>query len=222
MIERYTLFEIEKLRDRFSLPAGVPTGVKRSYNISPTQMNPVIINRDDTNTLERMKWGFIPATAKDNNSVFRYKTYQAKAEGIFDKPTWSEAIRQKRCLIPANGFYEWQQTIDGRLPFYLHPTNQELFAFAGIYSSWTDPDGKEWGTYAIITTLYDRGPKKPLQRAIILDPRDEAEWLNPLISDENALYKIMKPTPDDKLNIHRVSTDVKNTKSNDEKLTLAI
>ncbi len=218
MAERYALYEIEKLRDRFTLPNGVPAGVKRSYNISPTQLGAVIVSRNGVATLERMKWGFVPATAKDGNSVFRYKTYLAKSEGIFSKPTWQESIRHSRCLVPANGFYEWQQTTDGKLPYYVRPTDQDLFAFAGIYSSWTDPQGETWGTYAIITTLYDRGPKKPLQRAVILRPGDEAEWLNPAIDDMNTLYGLMRPTPDDVLRVHRVSPDVKNTKLNDERL----
>ena len=222
MAERYTLFEIEKLRDRFQLTQGVPAGVKRSYNISPTQLAPVIVNRDGVNVLERMKWGFIPATAKDSNSVFRYKTYVAKSEGIFSKNTWQEPIRRSRCLVPANGFYEWQKTVDGKLPFYVHPTDQSLFAFAGICSSWTDPDGKQWGTFAIVTTLHDRGPKMPLQRPIILRPSDEAEWLNPAVGDVNTLYGLMRPTSDDMLQIHQVATDIKNMKATGEQLILPI
>lgn len=218
MAERYTLYEIEKLRDRFQLAQGVPAGVKRSYNISPTQLAPVIVSRDGVNVLERMKWGFIPATAKDDNSVFRYKTYLAKSEGIFSKSTWQEPIRHSRCLVPANGYYEWHQTTDGKLPFYIRPADQDLFALAGVYSSWTDPSGQEWGTYAIVTTLHDRGPKQPLQRAIILNPSDEAEWLDPAVDDMNTLYGLMRPTSEDMLQIHRVTPDVKNTKANGEQL----
>lgn len=218
MAERYTLYAIEKLSDRFTLPGGVPSGVKRSYNTSPTQLGPVVVRRDGVNVLERMKWGFIPSTAKDSNSVFRYKTYLAKSEGIFSKPTWQESIRHSRCLVPANGYYEWQQTQDGKLPYYIHPTDQELFAFAGVYSSWTDPDGKQWGTYAIITTLHERGPKRPFQRPVILRPGDEAEWLNPEVTDLNTLYGLMRPTSDDMLHIYRVTPDVKNTKANSETL----
>lgn len=218
MAERYSLYEIENLRDRFHLAAGVPAGVKRSFNISPTQLAPVIVSRDGAATLERMKWGFIPATAKNDNSVFRYKTYLAKSEGIFSKPTWQEAIRHTRCLVPANGYYEWQQTPDGKLPFYVCPTDRELFAFAGVYSSWTDPDGTEWGTFAIVTTLHERGAKKPLQRPIIVNSHDEQTWLDPTVSDLSTLYGIMRPMSDDLLQIYQVTPDVKNTKRNDETL----
>jgi putative SOS response-associated peptidase YedK len=218
MAERYTLFEIENLRDRFKLENGVPAGVKRNYNISPVQVGSVIVNRDGVKTLERMKWGFIPATAKDSNSVFRYKTYMAKSEGIFDKPTWQNAIRHSRCLVPANGYYEWQQTQDGTLPFYIRPIDQQLFAFAGVYSSWKDPEGTEWGTYAIVTAMQDRSPKKDLRRPIILRPGDEAEWLDSTIDDMNTLYGLMRPYSEDMLQIHRVATDVKNVKRNDPRL----
>jgi putative SOS response-associated peptidase YedK len=218
MAERYTLFEIENLRDRFNLKNGVPAGVKRNYNISPTQTGSVIVNRDGVNTLEHMKWGFIPATAKNNNSVFRYKTYMIKSEGIFDKPASRQAIEHSRCLIPANGYYEWQQTQDGKLPFYIRPNDQQLFAFAGVHSSWTDPEGNQWNTYAIITAMQDRSPKKDLRRPLILRPGDEAEWLDPTVSDMNTLYGLMRPYSEDTLQIHRVTTDVKNAKRNDARL----
>lgn len=213
MAERYTLYEIGKLRERFALPLGVPPGVRPSYNISPTQIGAVIINRDGENVLERMKWGFVPANAKDTNSVFRYKTYVAKAEGVLTKPTWQDAVRHNRCLVPANGYYEWQKTPDGLLPYYVQPVGQDLFSFAGIYSSWTDPDGKQWGTYAILTTLHDRGPKMPLQRPVILDPADEAAWLSGDDMDMSSLFTLVHPLPESDLRIHRVSPDVKNKKA---------
>lgn len=222
MAERYTLFEIGKLRDRFALAGGVPVGVKKNYNISPGQTGSVVISRDGANVLERMKWGFIPATAKDNNSVFRYKTYIAKSEGIFEKPMWQQAIRHSRCLVPANGFYEWQQTPEGKLPLYIRPTDQELFAFAGIYSSWQDPEGIEWGTYAIVTAMQDRSPKQDLRRPLIIRPGDEAEWLNPAVDDMNTLYGIMRPYSEDMFVIHKVTPDVKNTKLNDPRTIIAL
>ena len=111
------------------------------------------MSRNGTPELELMKWGFIPEGAKDANSVFRYKTFNARAEGIFEKPTWKNAIRSGRCLVPANGFYEWTKTTDGKQPFFLRPNDGTLCAFAGIYSSWTDPEGVEHGMFAITTTV---------------------------------------------------------------------
>ena len=222
MAERYALYEIEKLRDRFQLANGVPAGVKRNYNISPTQLGSVIINRDGVNVLERMNWGLLPANAKDNNSVFRYKTHLAKFEGTYTPPARQELICHSRCLIPANGFYEWHKAGDDTLPFYIRPSDQDLFAFAGIYSSWTDAEGNARGTYAILTDLYDRGPKKPLQRAIILKPADEAEWLNPTLTDIDAIYSLTEPMTDDALRIHEVSPNIRNVKATGDQLIHAI
>lgn len=223
MPDRYTLFEIEKLRDRFHLPQGVPSGVKRSYNISPTQSSPVIVNRAGARELTQMKWGFIRSHAKDANGVFRYKTHIAKSEGIFTKPTWGEAIRHSRCLIPANGFYEWQATSDGKRPFYIRPKDQDVFAFAGICSSWTDPEGVEWGTYSIVTTV----PNKEMgtinkRMPVILHSEDEATWLDPAVDDVSTLYKIMRPYDDEMLQIKMVTPDVKSTKINDPRLIVPL
>jgi putative SOS response-associated peptidase YedK len=216
MSSRYTLFKINNLRERFHLEK-MPE-VNRSYNISPTQTASVIVNREGKSTLESMKWGFIPKGAKDTNSVFRYKTFNARSEGIFTKNTYSQAIRHSRCLVPANGFYEWHASADGKKPFYIQSKDQELFAFAGIYSSWTDPAGKEWGMFAIITTdanndvrdIHDRMP-------MILQPQDEERWLS--ASDEiNMLYDIMRPYPNNSLTAHPVGHDVNGTKIDNPRL----
>lgn len=220
MASRYTLFKINNFRERFRLEK--TPEINRSYNISPTQTAPVIVNREGKPTLELMKWGFIPKGAKDTNSVFRYKTFNARSEGIFTKNTYSHTIRHSRCLVPANGFYEWQQTNTGKKPFYIRPTNQELFSFAGIYSSWQDPAGKEWGMYSIVTVesnqdmanIHDRMP-------VILQPEDEEKWLSD--SDElNMLYDIMRPYPNGKLSIEAVGHDINGTKVNNPRLITPI
>lgn len=216
MSSRYTLFKINNLRERFQLDK-MPD-INRSYNISPTQTAPVIVSRGGKPTLELMKWGFVPKGAKDTNSVFRYKTFNAKSEGIFSKSSYSQAIRHNRCLVPANGFYEWQQSADGKKPYYIHPNDQELFAFAGIYSSWTDPAGKDWGMYSIVTVesnhdlaaIHDRMP-------IILQPEDEEKWLSD--SDElNMLYDIMRPYSNGKLIIELVGHDINGIKIDNPRL----
>ena len=213
MSSRYALFDTGSLRDRFALANGVPKGVKPHYNISPVQTVPVVVSRDGKNEMELMKWGFIPSGAPNANSVFRYKTFSARSEGIFDKPTWQTAIRSSRCLIPANGFYEWKKTADKKQPFYIHPTDQSTFAFAGLYSTWTDPEDNEWGTCSIITTNSGaESDMTPSRLPVIVHPDDEADWLNPEISDINTLYKIMRPYDPDLLEIIKVGDDINSTK----------
>lgn len=213
MSSQYSLYEINQISKRFAPDSGVPKGVKPHYNINPTQSVVTIVSRDGINQIEQMKWGFIPAGAKDTNSVFRYKTFNIKSEAVFSKSVWSDAIRTRRCLIPANGFYEYKTSPTGQNSFYIHPSDQSLFAFAGIYSTWIDPSGVQYGMCSIITTSSDTDDDMiPSRLPIIVRPDDEATWLNPEISDINSIYEIMKPYPLNLLTIIRVSDDIKSSK----------
>ena len=213
MTSRYALYETAKLRDRFNLADGVPKGIKPHYNISPIYAVPVVVARDGKNSLELMKWGFLPKNATDANSVFRYKTFNARTDGIFSKPIWQGAIRTARCLIPANGFYEWKTTADGKRPFYIQPLDQPLFAFAGIYGSWTDADGKEWQTCAIITAPSGSGSDMvPRRLPVIVHPEDEAAWLNEDATDVTTLYRIMRPYDAEQLTFTTVGDGINSTK----------
>lgn len=217
MIERFALYEIEKLRDTYGLTDGVPAGVKKNYNTSPTQLSPVILMRDGKRVMERMDWGFVPDGAKDTNSVFRYKTFTAKSEGIFSKPKWQTAIRQTRCIVPSNGYFEWVQLPEGKRPFFVHKKGNQLFSMAGIYSSWTDAQGQRRGMFAIVTAIVDEsiGSKRS---PIVISPDDEAAWLNPAVTDVNDLYGLMLP-PDIKVyERHMVTSDLKNVKLNDPRV----
>lgn len=211
MPERFALFEIEKLRDRFALPSGVPAGVKKSYNVSPTQLAPVVLVRGEARVMERKMWGFLPATAKDTRSVFRYKTTVAKSVNVFDKPMWQDAIRTQRCLVPVNGYYEWRKTINGKRPFYVQTEGQPLVGLAGVYSTWTDAEGIEQGTFAIITIGDDSHTGRS---PVVIAPEDEANWLNPQVADVSSIFVMMQPLASDALVAHQVTTDLKNSKLN--------
>lgn len=219
MTARYALYTIDKLRDRFGLTDGVPKGVKPHYNISPVQLVPVVLWRDGRRVMELMKWGFVPKNAPDTNSVFRYKTFIARSEGIFSKPTWQTSVRTTRCLIPANGFYDWKKATGGKQPFYIHPTDQQLFAYAGLYSSWTDADGKQWGTCSIVTTNSATDTDTvPSRLPVIVHPDDESDWLNPEIDDVSTLYRIMRPYDASLLSITKVNDEINSTKIDSPRL----
>jgi putative SOS response-associated peptidase YedK len=223
MCGRYALFQIEQLRERFRIANNLPDGLKARYNIGPSQLEPVIVERNGAPQVEVMKWGFIPRWAKDPKSIFRYKTFNARSEGIFDKPIWKKAIRQTRCLVPANGFYEWKDTDNGKQPFFITPSVNPLFSFAGLYGRWQDQTGFEWGTYSIITTqpnkdmspIHDRMP-------VILQPDDEATWLDPSVDDTGLLEHLMQPYPDTLLTINEVSRDVNTIKTDEARLITPI
>ncbi len=223
MSERYALFEIENLRDRFNLKNGVPAGVKRNYNVSPTQLAPVVLSRDGVIVAERMNWGFVTQGAKDMNGVFRYKTFNAKSETIFDKVMWQKSIRHQRCIVPVNGFYEWHVTNGVKQPYFIRTKDQSLFALGGVHSSWTDPDGKSHSTFSIVTmdshsaTLHAK-----VRRPVILTPGDEKLWLDPNIDDMNDIYGCMKSYTDDVLTITKVGTAVNSPKASGEALILSV
>ena len=223
MPSRYTLYETEDLGARFSVSGGLLGNLKKRYNISPTQSAPVIVTRDGVRHIEMMKWGFIPKGAKDANSVFRYKTFNIRSEGIFEKPATRDAIRTSRCLVPSNGYFEWTTGADSKQPFLIHPTDQKLFSFAGICSTWQDPEGILWGTYSIITTIPSRDVETVNDRMpVILRASDESRWLNPEIDNMNALYDVMRSYPDGMLAIDKVGQGVNSTKIDNSQLIKSI
>ena len=213
MSERYALFEIENLRERYQLANGVPKGVKASYNISPVQLAPVVVSRDGVNELVRMQWGLIPQGAKDTNSVFRYKTFNVKSEGILTKPATRELVSTQRCIVPVNGFYQWYQTPEGKQAYFVRVKNQPIFSLAGIYSSWTDPEGKVVETYSIVTTQPNVEIATISRRMpVILHPEDEASWLDPSLESVSTLYGLMGPYSDGQLHIKQVSSAIDSKK----------
>lgn len=194
MTSRYALYTTDQLRGRFAPHGATPKGVKPHYNISPTMRVPVIVWRNDKAVIEQMIWGFVPSGAADTNSVFRYKTYAARFEKILDTHTFRTALRTQRCLIPANGFYEWKRD-DSHQPFYIHLKTTRLFAMAGLYSEWQDPNGDTYGMCTVITIASDgHGGSLPRQLPVIVDTADEAAWLNPAINDLSSLFQIIRPS----------------------------
>jgi putative SOS response-associated peptidase YedK len=145
------------------------------YNIAPTQNAPVITN-EHPKELSFYRWGLIPSWSKDIS--VGQKMINAREEGIEDKPSFRAAFRRRRCLVPATGFYEWQKQDDGKVPHYIHLTDQPIFALAGLWEVWRDAEKKEIRTFTILTTeanpfmqtLHNRMP-------VILRREDYDLWL---------------------------------------------
>lgn len=214
MISRYALYDIAGLSKRFDITEGLPKGIRPHYNYSPTVAAPVIVNNGGTIVVERMKWGLIPNGAKDANAVFRYKTYNVPSEKVFSRHSWDIAIRERRCLVPANGFYELNGSGKKRA-FYARPKNESLFAFAGIYGFWQDPDGNMYGTFSIITTEPTADmPDSRMRMPVIISRENEARWLDSTISDVNPLYDMLRPNLGGLLNVYEVGPAVHSPKPN--------
>lgn len=209
MIERYALYDIDKLRDQFGLADGVPKGVKQRYNIVPAQRVPVVLLRDGAATMELMQWGFVSQGAKDTNSIFRYKTFTVRSEDIFKKAMWQKAVLTQRCLVPANGFYTWAQTPGGKAPYYIHTKASPIAAFAGVYSTWTNSEGVESGMVSIVTVPADDETSRYTDRLpVIVQPAQQSTWLEPTISDATSLYDIMRTPSHDTLTFTRVGEGI--------------
>lgn len=222
MCGRYTLYETDKIQERFGT-AGPMFKLHDSYNVAPGQLMPVVVRagedkRSPVRTIELMKWGLIPHWAKDPK--IGYRMINARAESVFEKPAWRGPIKYRRCLIPAHGFYEWQRTDSKtKQPYFIRPEDQELFAFAGMYDTWTDPAGGELWSFTICTTnpnkemraIHDRMP-------VILSPDEEDGWLDPSHELRGDIEPYLHPYPDGRLQMHPVSTEVNVVHNNDSRL----
>lgn len=219
MISRYALYDIADISKRFNITQGLPKGIKPHYNINPTNEAPVIINTQDALVVQNMKWGLVAKGAKDTNSVFRYKTYNIPSENILSRHSWQQAVRDRRCLVPANGFYQLNGSGKKRA-YYTQPKSKSLIAFAGVYSSWEDPDGITHGIYSIITTeasgdnALDFNNRIP----IVIKTEDEVRWLDPSIKDANSIYDMLRPQSDEYFMRYEVSPAIHSPKSDGHQL----
>jgi putative SOS response-associated peptidase YedK len=190
---RFTLYTPGNLIAERFLLAQIPSLVAR-YNIAPSQPLPVI----DTKAgglgrgLAMFRWGFIPRLAQDDKGM---RPVNAKSETVASSVMFAESFRTRRCLVPADGFYEWRAEGKRKLPIHFRLKDRTLFAFAGIWDIWKGPAGPVF-TCAILTTEPNELTKQVHDRMPVILPRDrEAEWLDPGVSDTARLSAMLGPYP---------------------------
>jgi putative SOS response-associated peptidase YedK len=194
-----------------------------SYNVAPQSWQPVVKLGSDSGERELtvMRWGLVPFWSKDGKAG--YSTINAKAETITTSPLYREAIKRRRCLVPANWFYEWQKPVvksnqpdkKTKQPFAIGLTNESLFAFAGLWETWKDKaTGQSLETYTIITTDPNELTERIHNRMpVILRQRDYARWLAP--GDPSRLpVDLLRPFPADEMKAWKVGADVGNVRNN--------
>jgi len=186
-----------------------------NFNVAPSHMMPVITNLDH-NHFQAMRWGLIPSWAKDMK--VGYKMINARKETLLEKNSFKSAVEKRRCLIPADGFYEWQKTEKGKQAFHISLIGQKLFAMAGLWDKWRSPEGIEIYSYTVITQepnalmkdIHDRMPA-------ILTPEQESLWLSDNLSPQQLLDSIT-PYDDSYMTAKKVSSRVNSVRNNDKRL----
>jgi len=217
MCGRFTLFEADNILSKEFGVSGIPPLSPR-YNIAPSQ--PIAVVRTPTagsgRELALLRWGLIPSWSKD--PAIGNRLINARAETAREKPSFRNAFRRHRCLIPTNGFYEWQRQERGKQPYFVRMRDDRLFAFAGLWDRWESPDKGVIETCTILTTaanavlapIHDRMP-------VILPPAEYARWLDPGLLDTDSLGPLLVPFPAEDMLALPVSPRVNAPTVDDEK-----
>ncbi len=178
-----------------------------NYNVTPARDIPIVVNEGKKNRLVLSRWGFLPSWAKDTRTG--YSMINARAETIDSSRSYRDAFLMSRCLVVADGFYEWQRRGRAKVPSYIHLRTGEPMAFCGLFTAWTSPDGGEIRTSTIVTTganelvapIHDRMP-------VILHHADFSRWLDPGVHDRTVLKQFLVPFPSGELEAYPVSPKV--------------
>lgn len=186
------------------------------YNIAPTQ--PVLVIRqhptEPTRHLSQMRWGLIPSWSKDASGAARM--INARSETAATLPAFRDPLKYRRCLVPADAFYEWKRQRSAKQPYCFEVNDGAVFAFAGLWEGWKDPSGKWIKTCTILTTtpnsvtsaIHDRMP-------VILEPTDYALWLDPGLKETALVLEMLKPFNAHAMRCYPVSRRVNSVENDD-------
>lgn len=221
MCGRFVLFsDLKHIQRAFDL-ADVKVNIEPSYNIAPTHQVATIVQRAETKLLELMRWGLIPSWAKDDK--IGAKMINARAETVAEKPSFKRALVKRRCLVIADGFYEWRKEGTRKTPMFIRLKSETPFGFAGLYETWQPPNGEAITLCAIITTaanelmrsIHDRMP-------VILSKADQRAWLDPANQDANKLVAFLKPYPAQEMQAYAVAPLVNSPRNNSAECIRAV
>ena len=223
MCGRYSLIaDVSQLAQRFEFD-GDRLSFEAAYNVAPTQQ--VLTVREEGDNAGRqasyMRWGLVPSWAKSLSTG--NPMINARAETVAERPAFRAALRLRRCLVLADGYYEWRRDGRGRTPFRVTLTSGEPFAFAGLWETWRNPAGQFIPSCTIITTaanealssIHDRMP-------VILHREAESLWLDHAVQDAALLASVLVPYPDEEIGTYQVSPMVNSAANNSPELVARV
>jgi putative SOS response-associated peptidase YedK len=199
------------LADYFDIDA-IPDMVA-SYNIAPSQPVAAVRVPEQCREMVMLRWGLVPSWAQDAKT--NYSMINARAETVAEKPAYRTAFRQRRCLIPADGFYEWKQTPDGKQPYYIRMREDGVFALAGLWERWEKQNEVVESCSIIVTQANDTIRPVHDRMPVIIRPSDFDWWLNPECRDAAALKALLQPWPGDEMTACPVGKYVNSPANND-------
>lgn len=212
MCGRYQIVtDAQALYDAFQVEAELNAASPARYNVAPASDQLVILSEGGHRVARWHRWGLIPHWAKD--TAIGYKTINARGESVAAKPAFRAAFRQRRCLVPATGFYEWKALARGKQPYLIRLSGGELFSFAGLWETWTGPEG-EVRSFTIITT----GPNELMARIhdrmpAIISREHYARWLDPALQDPAQIQPMIASYPAKKMQAVPVSAKINNARN---------
>ena len=221
MCGRYVIADIHEFSERMTnrpildLPVLIDGSFGPTWNAAPSRILPVLVESPDETHLAvtGMRWGLVPRWTKPGERP-KVAPINARAETLTQKPMFRSLVKRNRCIVPANGFYEWKKEGSGKQPYYIHLRDEPMMFFAGLYDEATREDGSPLQTYTIITTdanqamidLHDRMPA-------IIAPDDVEHWLSRSETDFGELEYLLQPVPDDAIDVYAVSKEVNSPSS---------
>lgn len=203
----------ESLARLFDAKPSGPTTPR--HNVSPSHEVAVVrvLPPDRERKLDLLRWGLIPPWSKDS-SLSGGRMINARSESVTEKPSFRTPLKRQRCLVPADGFYEWKKADKRNQPYFIRLKTESPFAFAGLWEKWTGPDGKGVGTFTILTTYANEFLKDIHERMpVILHPEDYDAWLDPKIQDPTAVLPLLKPYPVEEMEAYPVGPYVNSPKN---------
>ena len=168
--------DLQSIIEELAIDEYLDDGFEPSYNIAPTQFSPVLIGKDDSRVLKRMKWGLIPSWSKDE--AIGSKMINARSESLLEKPSFQNLVHQHRCVVITDGYFEWKKGNEGSQPFYISHPKKKLLPMAGLWTTWESSSSRMISSYTVITTI----PQKAIthihnRMPVILNPIAIDEWI---------------------------------------------